>query len=367
MFKNVSRRGIIYSAVYAVLFVTVLIIAVVLILSDSSARNKPIVGCILSGSREETGWNSDNYRGLADACEDNDTELHVIENIPEEREPCISAIRRLASEGCRVIFLTSYGYAEYAAETAADYPNVTFCANSSDFTAENMNYCFARMYQGRYLAGIAAGLATKTGVTGYVAAMPNNEVNRGINAFALGVRSVNPGAKVLVRFTGSWDEPAGEALAVELLSSMSADVITYHQNGDTVPKTCEMLGVNFIGYHTLSGEYPHMLTAVTCRWRRLYSIMLRDSLIGSVEFVDDRWLGLSEMVILMSRPSGEAESTTVKAVLDAKQRIEKGKDVFSDTIYDNTGVLRCGEGETFSDRTLLTGMDWYAEGVGIIE
>lgn len=368
MFKNFTKRGIIYSVVYAILFVTLSVFAVVLILGGNSGRReKTAVGCILTGSRDDTGWNSDNYRGLADACADSGAELHVLENVPEEREPCTDAIRRLAEDGCRIIFLNSYGYAEYASEAADRYPNVLFCANSSDFTADNMIYCFARMYQGRYLAGIAAGLATRTNVVGYAAAMPNNEVNRGINAFTLGVRSVNPEAKVLVKFTGSWDAPPAEAAAVNELVSMSADVITYHQNGDTVPRTCESLGVDFIGYHTVSGEYTHLLTSVTCRWRRLYGLVLRESLMGSGVFAEDRWLGLNEMTILMSMPAAGANSRTASAVTAAKRRIETGKDVFSDTIYDSAGAIRCEEGETLSDRTLLTGMDWFAEGVVIVE
>mgnify|MGYP002624294777 CR=1 FL=1 len=369
MFKNTTRRAVIYSVVYAILFITVVILAIVLILGENGSGNeKTAVGCILSGGRDDTGWNSDNYRGIVDACADSGVELRVIEHVPEERDACVEAIRRLASEGCRIIFLTSYGYAEYASGIAGEYPSVIFCANSSDFTADNMIYCFARMYQGRYLAGIAAGLTTKTGITGYVAAMPNNEVNRGIDAFTLGVRSVNPSAKVLVKFTGSWDAPADEETAVEALAERSADVMTYHQNGDTVPRTCERLGVDLIGYHRVQEDIGgSMLTSVSCDWRRLYGLVLRDNLTGSGAFTNDSWLGLNEMTILVPEPSGNADSRAASAIAEAKERIITGKDVFSDTIYDNTGVLRCDEGETLSDRTLLTGMDWYAEGVEIIE
>ncbi len=369
MFKNLTRRGIIYTVAYTLLFVAVTVLAVILILGEDGFRKeRTYVGCILTGTADDGGWNSDNYRGLAEACADNGAVLRAAENVPEEREPCIEAIRRLADEGCRVIFLTSYGYAEYAAEVSGEYPNVMFCANSPEYTADNMVYCFARMYQGRYLAGIAAGLATRTNVTGYVAAMPNSEVNRGINAFTLGVRSVNPEAKVLVRFTGSWDDPPAEESAVTQLADLSADVIAYHQDSDTTAQTCERLGISFIGYNTVSDSYAsHMLTSVSCRWRRLYGLVLRDTLIGSGAFVNDRWLGLNEMTIMLSEPSDGAGSLTASAITAAKRRIEAGKDVFSDTIYDNTGALRCGEGETLSDKTLLTGMDWFAEGVEIIE
>jgi len=369
LFKNGMKRALLYRIVYIALFIIAVAAAVVLILnSNDGLGERTVVGCMLTGSRDEPGWNTDNYRGLAAACEDNYAELHVLENIPEEREACLKAIRTLVGDGCRMIFLTSYGYAEYAAEVAAEYPDVRFYANGSEYSADNMTYFFARMYQGRYLSGITAGLTTKTNVIGYVAAMPNNEVNRGINAFTLGVRSVNPDAAVRLIFTGSWDDPEKEEQSVEKLVSLSADVIAYHQNKETVPQTCERLGVDYIGYHVLSGEYSsHLLTSVSCRWRRLYSVVLRDDLSGRSAYIGEHWLGIDEMILIMSKPSENAGNGASEAMLEAKYRIEKGNDVFSGIIYDNTGELRCDEGEVIPDAELLTGMDWYAEGVGIIE
>lgn len=369
LFKNGMKRAFLYRIVYIALFTVAVVAAVVLILNSTEGnREKTKVGCMLTGARDEPGWNMNNYTGLAEACADNYAELHVLENIPEERETCLKAIRTLAGDGCRMIFLTSYGYAEYAAELTDEYPDIMFYANGSEYSAKNMTYFFARMYQGRYLSGIAAGLTTKTNVIGYVAAMPNNEVNRGINAFTLGVRSVNPDAKVKLIFTGSWDDPEKEAQSVERLAAESVDIIAYHQNEETVPQTCERLGIDFIGYHMLSGKYSaHMLTSVSCRWRRLYSVVLRDDLSGRNAYVSDHWLGMNDMILQMSAPSANVGSDAVQSMLDAKKRIESGKDVFSGIIYDNNGQLRCGEGETIPDKTLLTGMDWFAEGVEIIE
>lgn len=369
MFNSEKKHGDVFRVGYILCYAAVAVLAVVLLFYSAVPHGeKNLVGCVLTGSRNELGWNSGNYTGLAEACSDHNAELRVRENVPEEREACLKAIQSLASEGCRMIFLTSYGYAQYAAEVAGDYPQIKFYANGSEYTAENMSYCFVRMYQGRYLSGILAGLTTKTNIIGYVAAMPNNEVNRGINAFALGVRSVNPEAVIRVRFTGSWDDPVNEKASVELLASQNADIIAYHQNEETVPQTCEQLGVDFIGYHKMSGAYSdHLLTAVTCRWRRMYGIVLQDDLRGRSAFVGDHWLGLNEMTITLTKPSAGADSGAVAAIMKAKARIEAGRDVFSDTIYDNNGVLRCGEGEMLSDAVLLNGMDWFAEGVEIVE
>jgi basic membrane protein A len=124
--------------------------------------------------------------------------------------------------------LTSFGYGTYLDKLSARYPNVAFFCISGHGKAKNSTSYFARLYQVRYLAGIVAGAATKTGVLGYVAAMPNAQTNRGINAYAMGMRKVNPQAKLVVRFTGSWDDEKAQRDSVSRLAAAGADVITYH-------------------------------------------------------------------------------------------------------------------------------------------
>lgn len=126
----------------------------------------------------------------------------------------------MVDQGCNVIFSTSYGFMDFTLNVAKQHPDVYFFHCSGYKTADNMSAYFGRMYEMRYLSGIAAGLKTKSNKIGYVAAMPLPEVTRGINAFTLGVRSVNPDATVEVKWTNSWFDPTGEKqAAVELLNS----------------------------------------------------------------------------------------------------------------------------------------------------
>ncbi len=369
MFKKVTGRKNTFSIVFLVLFGIVVLIALMLIFHSTFPRNdKRVIGCILIGSRNEPGWNEGNYRGLVEACADRNAELLLRENVPEEREACCRAIRSLAEDGCEMIFLTSLGYADFAAEIAGEYPDTVFYTGKAFGPADNMTYYSARMYQVRYLSGIVAGLTTRTGIVGYVAAMPNNEVNLDLNAFTLGVRSVAPDARVRVRFTGSWEDCEREKASVKALAADGADIIAYHQDGDNVPSACEELGIDYIGYNKLTKtDSEHLLTVISCRWQRVYGIILQDDLRGLSSYIKDYWLGLDDMTATVSYPSQRVDMNAVPIILDEKKRIESGRDVFSDIIYDNNGVLRCGEGELIPDRVLLTEMDWYVEGVEIIE
>ena len=359
--------GRLFPAVCVIMMLVIVGAALTLIFTADSKDQRPMkAGCVFSGSVDEPGWNGSNYEGVKTACEENGFELAICENVPETQ--CMAAAGELVSQGCRIIFLTSYGYAEYADELAAKYPDVRFCVNGSEYSSRDVTFYFARMYQGRYLAGVIAGLTTKTNVIGYVAAMSNNEVNRGINAFALGVKSINPYAKVVVRYTGSWDDPQKERESVKRLSELDADVIAYQQNQENVPAACDEAGINFIGCYGLTGEYSeHCLTSILCRWDRLYGALIRDSVSKRLGENPLYWLGIQENAIELDEYS---ENVSVRAryeVTFAIDRMRAGKSVFSGEIYDSGGNVRCAEGEVLSDISIISGMDWLVEGVTVDE
>ena len=189
------------------------IFALILFLGKEKEEQGIKIGFIITGSAEESGWNGMHYNGAKEACEKLGTVLLVRENVKEFSGECIQAIRELASEGASMIILSSYGYSEEAKELVKEYPEIAFYVNSSEFHDVNMTSYFSRMYQARYLAGIVAGMKTAGGKIGYVAAMENNEVNRGINAFTLGKSNVSDfslnrcaeGVRYLNDFTGLFD------------------------------------------------------------------------------------------------------------------------------------------------------------------
>lgn len=330
---------------------------------------KTKIGFVMSGSISENGWNGMHYAGISEAAEELGVELIVKENVQEFTGDCELKIKELIDEGAEMIILSSYGYSEEVHELLKQYPNVVFYANSSEYHNNNLTSYFVRMYQARYLAGIIAGLRTKTDNIGYVAAMENNEVNRGINAFTLGVKSVNPDAVVIVKWTGTWDDAGKEKHAVEqLISEKTIDVVTYHQNQPNVIMAAESAGIDSIGYHVaVENASEHMLTAVVCDWKLTYKELIKEFLQGKGNSVKNYWIGLEKDVIGLTNYSSIVTEEEKHTVEKAKSEILSGKEVFSGEIIDNQGYIRCKKDEIISDEVLLEQMNWFVEGVEIYE
>ncbi len=332
-------------------------------------KTKVRVGFIMSGSIEEKGWNGLHYQGMKKACEEIEAELVVKENIKENSGQCPAAIRELAEQKVNVIFMSSYGYAGEVSGVVKEYPNITFYSESFDHGNANMKSYFARVYQARYQAGIVAGMQTKSNNIGYVAAMANSEVNRGINAFTLGGKSVNKDANVYVAWSQSWDDAKKEKeLATNLIEEKKVDVLTYHQNQPNVVEVAEEKGIASIGYHEpVDGASSNFLTAVEVHWDLLYKELVLDYMRGKSEVVDTYWLGMDKGAIGLTNLSEKVSEATKEKVKDAETDMLRGRDVFSGEIYDIDGKLRSREGENISDDTLLTAFDWYVEGVEFYE
>lgn len=357
-------QGILLAAIGVVLFVLVIVILFV-----GNKKADPVkVGVILTGSAEETGWNSAHYQGVQYACDKLGAELLVKENVSEEGEYCATAIRELVDEGASMIILSSYAYPVLARETIQSYPNVAFYGISAEYYAENMTSYFGRMYQARYLAGILAGRMTTSNTIGYVAAMPNSEVNRGINAFTLGVRSVNPEAQVHVIWTNSWNDKEKEVAAVkQLLEESGVDLITYHQNQHFVATAADEAGVYSIGYNEMEdGLSERYLTASVWNWKELYCKIVREFLTGGANSVKRHWFGIETGVVGLGDYSPLVTEELRREIEEVKGQLTESS-VFSNEIYDNIGQLRCDTGEILSDEILLEKMDWYVEGVIIHE
>lgn len=349
----------------AALVFTTLIVLIAAAGFTESAELK--VGLIITGEKEDGGWNGAHYNGVVYACEKLETTLIVKENVEEGSGRCAEAIDELVREGAKMIILSSYSYPTEAKEIIAGYPDIAFYGISSEHSAENLTSYFGRMYQARYLTGIIAGLTTESSSIGYVAAMPNSEVNRGINAFTLGVKSVNPEAKVYVSWTGAWNDGEKETAAVNrLIAEKNADVITYHQNQHFAAKAADAAGVYSIGYNSAAeGLSEKYLTAAVWNWNSLYFQIIREYVQGQPNTVEHRWFDIDSGAVELSEMSPLVTSEIKAAVDEAKNKLCGAEDVFSGVIYDNNGELRCGEGETLSDETLLTAMDWFVDGVEI--
>lgn len=351
--------------------VGVILVIIFVFIATIGIKKTPVqkIGLIITGSAEDEGWNGMHYQGAQWACNELGIKLLVRENVLEGTGSCEQAIRELVSEGASLIILTSYAYPLEVKEVMEEYPEISFYTTSAEYFADNVTAYFGRMYQVRYLAGIIAGMQTQNNQIGYVAAMENIEVNRGINAFALGVKKVNPQAQIYVIWTGDWDNQQEEEQAADILiNEVGVDMITYHQNQPYVAKVADAAGIYSIGYNeVIGGMSDKYLTAAVFDWNVFYYKIIKEFCQGRANSVKMHWYGLDKAVIRLSDFSPAVSEETRRIVEEERQRLMSGQSVFSGEIYDNKGILRCAEGENISDHILLEKMDWYVDGVNIYE
>ncbi|MCL1890389.1 MAG: BMP family ABC transporter substrate-binding protein, partial [Desulfovibrionaceae bacterium] len=195
------------------------------------------------------------------------------------------AMRECIEWGANVIIATSWAHMAACEKLAGEYPGIIF-ANASGIKRNAVNFTnyFGRIYQPRYLSGIAAGLRTAAGKIGYVAAMgrDNREVTIGINAFALGVEMVNPEARIHVRTLESWLDPENEALAARSLIAAGCDVIAQHCDTPAPQIEAQRAGVWGIGYNSdMKADAPKaVIASVVWNWGTYYTRLIKSVIDG---------------------------------------------------------------------------------------
>lgn len=322
------------------------------------------VGVILNGSIDDRSWSQSHYEGLEQTAEELNLSVIYKENVVPEQIPEI--IEEFVKEDCKVIVANSFEFGEYINEAAKEYPEIYFLHATGVGEDKNLSTYFGRMYQIRYLSGIVAGLQTKTGKIGYVAAFPIPEVNRGINAFTLGVRSVNSEAEVYVHWTNSWNDDEATAEATnKLLNEHDIDVLAMHTDSLQALEIADEKGVMSIGYNLdNSRDYPDTyLTAAVWDWDEFYTPIILKCLQGKFEG-NHYWEGLDSGMVSLAPLTDKVNAGTAEIVEQERQRISNGTyDIFYGPIYDNEGNLRVREDECMTDNAMLNEFDWYVEGV----
>ncbi len=291
-------------------------------------------------------------------------ETTFVENVKEGPD-AERVLTELAQKGNKVIFATSYGYMDYVINVAKKFPDVVFLHCSGYKTAENVGTYFGRIYQARYLSGIVAGKTTKTNTIGYVAAFPIPEVVRGINAFTLGVQSVNPKAKVKVVWTNTWYDPAAEKnAALSLLDTGGADVIAQHQDTPGPQQAAEDRGKFGVSYNSDMSKFAPkaVLTGPVWNWGPYY-VKTVDAVKNKTWKSEQYWGPMADGIVDLA-PYGPMVSEDVKKLVDAKKKeIMDGKwDVFNGPLKDQSGKERVPAGKDLPDKDKLS-FDWFVQGV----
>lgn len=283
-----------------------------------------------------------------------------------------ASIRECIDEGCNVIFSTSWGYMETTAAMAEEYPDIYFSHGTGYMSnGKNFNNYFGRIYQARYLSGIVAGMNTKSNLIGYVAAQDssNSEVTGGIDAFAIGVASVNPDAKINVIITNSWYDPEKEEAASRQLLDMGCDVMAQHCDTAYPQTLAQERGVYGIGYNSdMSKETPDScLTSVIWNWSAYYTSAVKSIIDGSWDG-SNYYGGMAEGLVGITNLASFAAEGTQEKVDEATAAILSGQsNVFDGVMTTNTGETIGQEGSTLDDATITGGINWYYHNVVIVE
>lgn len=276
-------------------------------------------------------------------------------------------IRDLAAQGNQLIFTTSFGYMEPTLRVAREFPNVKFENITGYKQADNVATANARHYEGRYLSGVAAGRMSKTGVAGFVAGFPIPEVVQGVNAFVLGMRSVNPKAQVKVVWLNAWFDPAREREAAMALMDQGADVLSFQVATTAVMAAAQERGKMAIAFHSdMRKDAPDaQLLAITHHWGNYYAARAKAVQNGTWK-PGDTWGGVKDGMVRVEHFGPKLPQAVRDEVLARQKEMAAGKllpfQAVKAAIRDNQGKERIARGTQLTDEQLHH-MDWLAEGV----
>ncbi len=330
------------------------------------------VGVVLNGTREDHSWNQSHADAFDSIEEELNLEIEYRENVPYG-DQAAQTMEELIADGCKIIFAESVGFGNAVLTEEAAHPDVYFYHCSGTRCGDNYTAFFMRNYQSRYLAGIAAGYATQTGKIGYTAAYGYTEVIRGIDAFALGVRSVNPDAEVCVMYTESWDDyDRAYEVTKDLIENEDCDVIIHHTDTLAPLVAANDLGVKSIGNNYDNRvRYPDsLLCCLEMDWAPYYTAEIKSCLEGRFYGKYD-WLGLEDgvcgitpLTLNMGTNKGRAEAAIN---LKRQEMLDGTWDVFFGPVYDSSGNLEIEDNEAASDYYLLNSLNWYVQGVSVYD
>lgn len=325
---------------------------------DGTSEDPLMIAFVHVGPTADKGWSWAHDQGAQYVKQQlgDGVVITTLQSIPEGPDSQ-RVFEDLAADGNDLIFGTSFGYMDPMLAAAENFPDTVFMHATGFKTSDNMGNYFGAAEEGRYLSGMAAGAVTEANLIGYVAAFPIPEVLRGINAFTLGAREINPDVEVQVVWTSTWFDPPVEGDAAQALLDAGADVIAMHQDSTAPGQAAEAADANWVGYNTDMTEFAPSawLTAAIWDWGPYYlatAEAVRDGTWSSEAYYGTMADGMVDIA-----PFGPDVSDDMRALIDErKQEIIAGTfSVFPDPIVDQDGNER-ELGDIFS-------MDYFVEGV----
>lgn len=339
-----------------------------------SGEKKMKVGFIFLHDENST-YDNNFLQAAKAACEAKGVEMVVKKNIPESSK-CKDAADDLVAQGCTVVFADSFGHEDFMIQAAKEHKNVQFChatgTKAHTEKLDNFHNAFASIYEGRYLAGIAAGLklnemiaagkfTAEEAVMGYVGAFTYAEVISGYTSFYLGAKSVCPSVTMKVTFTGSWYDETKEKEAANKLISQGCKLISQHADSMGAPKACEDAGIPNVSYNGSTKTACPNTFIVSSRidWTPFFVYAI--NCVASGEDIGYDWTGTlaTGSVVLTDVNEQAAAAGTAEKIAEVMKALEDG----SVKVFDTATFTVNGETVT----TYLADVDDLGDYVGETE
>ena len=290
-----------------------------------------------------------------EACEKLGVEYVIRTNVPEGSE-CYEAAAELADDGCNIVFADSFGHEDYMIEAAKEFPEVQFChatgTKAHTEGLDNYHNAFASIYEGRFLAGVAAGMklnemieagkfTAEEAVMGYVGAFTYAEVVSGYTSFYLGAKSVCPSVTMKVTFTGSWYDETAEKEAANKLITEGCKLISQHADSMGAPTACENAGIPNVSYNgsTLDACPNTFIVSSRINWAPYFELII--NAVANGEAIPADWTGTiaTGSVVLTDVNEQAAAAGTAEKIAEVKAGLVDGSiKVFDITTFTKDGA-----------------------------
>jgi basic membrane protein A and related proteins len=351
---------------FAGLLLVLGVTALALAATGTAAKQAPFKAAwIYVGPHNDAGWSQAHNDGrlYVQKALGSKVQTTYKENVPEGPQVC-QVIESLIRDGNKIIFATSFGFQTCMASEAKKHPDVLFEQATGTLQSKNMAEYFGAGEDANYLAGIAAGAASKKGVIGIVVAFPIPEVIRHTDAFALGAQTVNPNAKVKLVWTNSWFDPAKEKKAAESLAAAGADVLAQNVDSPATGQYAQSQKLPWVGYDSDARKFAptSWLTAAVYNWGPYYLSRVKAAMNGT--WKTGFYYGTLKDGFVKLAPFGQGVSTKTKALIASKLAALKSGSFYEFTgpLYDQTGKLRVPKGKRLTVKDLYA-INWLVKGV----
>ena len=334
------------------------------LIGPANAADPLKVGFIYLGPVGDFGWTYQHDIARQAAVEHFGDKIKTtyVENVPEGPDS-EKVLNDLANQGHKLIFATSFGFMNYVLKSAKRHPDVFYEHATGYKRATNVSDYNIRFYQARYVQGVIAGKMSKAGLAGYVGSVPVPEVVQGINAFMLGMQSVNPKARMKIVLINSWYDPPKEGDAAKALIDQGCDIITQHTDSPAPLQAAASRGVKAFGQSTDMSKFAAstQLSASTDMWGPYYIKRIGDVLAGTWKSTDT-WGGFDSGMLAMA-PFANMPADVAALATATEDDIKSGKNkVFVGPIKDQSGAVKIAAGTAMDDGA-LSGMQWLVQGV----